>query len=140
MNKRNALLGPLLLAGCSLDADAIGIGTECSSVLPCTSGLECTTSSVGGYCVMKGCEKDGDCPSDSSCLNHEDHGDCVRSCSFNYCIQTCILYHDRPEECFDDCPSFPECNVNRSMESPAYCVASDDGRDGMQKNVCLPLQ
>ena len=130
----------LLLASCAPDADTLSIGADCNSVRPCPNGLECATSSIGGYCVMSGCERDRDCPSDSSCLTHEQHGDCVRSCSFNYCIQTCILFHDRAEECYDECPSFPECNANRSIESPAYCVSTENGRDGQEKNVCIPLR
>ena len=94
---------------------------------------------AGTYCVKPGCSSDDDCPSDSACMIHEEHGHCVRSCDVNLCIRTCILYHERPEECSDECPSFAECNVHRSAASPAFCVSASDSFDGQEKKICIPV-
>jgi hypothetical protein len=129
----------LLLAGCAADADSLGIGAECEPAA-CPNGLECMGTPAGGTCVKHGCASDDDCPRSSSCLVDGEHGDCVRSCDVDHCVRTCILYHTKPEECHDDCPSFEECNAHRSEESPAFCISTSSSADGSEKKICMPLQ
>jgi hypothetical protein len=102
------------------EAQRRGVGAECDEELPCEEqGQECLAEFAGGYCGVRDCESDEDCPGGSACVTG---GDLVTS----YCFLICL---DKPD-----------CNLTRSVENEANCVSSlefvDPQSDGIK--VCRP--
>jgi len=94
----------VLAAGCGgSDADALGIGAECTVNEDCNvdDGQSCL-GFKGGYCGRQDCTGDIDCPEDSRCVAHDD--------GINYCFRTCV---DKVE-----------CNENRSVDNEANCSSN----------------
>ena len=100
------LLLPAALAagGCGdndTEADALGVGAECTTDEQCGAEQSCLAFK-GGYCGLAGCSADLDCPENSRCVTHDD--------GENYCFRTCL---DKTE-----------CNRNRSATQEANCSSS----------------
>jgi len=119
----------VLFAGCgdnATEADRIRVGAQCTvstAGVDCESPdeaieLECLTQFKGGYCGLKDCTGDVDCPEGSACVTHDDDGK-------NYC--------------FRDCVDKPDCNRNRSLENEANCVGSINFVDPRnERKACEP--
>jgi hypothetical protein len=123
---KTSLLSVLLLCaalsacGSDNEADALGIGAECVAVDECDEegGQECLGDFKGGYCGIKDCIADTDCPESSACIAHDD--------GTNYCFRTCL---DKAE-----------CNANRSADQESNCsgnVTFVEERDDNLK-ACVP--
>jgi hypothetical protein len=114
-------LGAFGLAGCSDDADALGVGAECTSTENCDSGddeikLTCLTTFKGGYCGIEGCTKNADCPESSICVTYDD--------GKNYCFRTCA--------------EKAECNANRGAEVESNCSSSITRVEEGTAKACIP--
>jgi hypothetical protein len=119
---------PLLaLAGCGngdggypgTQADLLGVGAECRMSADCAQldGLAQTCLSFkGGYCGIRGCASDLDCPSAAAC----------------------VLHDDGETYCFRVCASKSECNVNRAPGNEANCSSSVDFVDPRSDKACVP--
>lgn len=108
----------LIVAGCSSNADDLGVGAQCTSNAQCDSSTHqvCLTFK-GGYCGLMGCTHDADCPTDSACIMHTD--------GVNYCFRLCA---DKPD-----------CNANRDPANEANCSSSVTFVDGtMGRKACVP--
>lgn len=109
-----------LLAMCGSDydeADLLGIGASCSKTEECTQDQQCLTEFKGGYCGVKDCETNDDCPGSSACVVHTN--------GKNYCFRVCV---DKPE-----------CNGNRPAETESNCVSSVTYVSGKKEGkVCEP--
>ena len=108
-------------AGCGDDADALGVGAECTSNDQCDSGDEdialiCLTSFKGGYCGLIDCNANADCPEGSICVTHED--------AKNYCFRTCAEKAD--------------CNANRGAEVESNCSSNITRVEEGTLKACLP--
>jgi len=100
------------------EADQRGVGSECSINEDCTEeGQECLDFK-GGYCGVKDCTQDEECPEGSRCVAHTD--------GVNYCFLVCA---DKPE-----------CNLNRSVENESNCSANITFVEAPQAEVkaCVP--
>jgi hypothetical protein len=126
-----ALAFSVACAGCGggTDADAVGVGAECTLSDECPEvtfandagsvALACLTQFAGGYCGLTPCASTLDCPDGSICVTHTD--------AINYCFRACA--------------NKPECNRRRSPENEANCSSNftwafpgeDDGR-----KACIP--
>jgi hypothetical protein len=125
-----ALTGSIqLLAGCGNDdgnaADRIGVAAECTSDEVCpevargdeTIQLSCIRDFKGGYCGIRGCQADDDCPDGAACVNHDDGS--------SYCFRICA--------------EKIECNRNRSPDNEANCSASIDFAEASRDDkACVP--
>lgn len=120
-------LGLMLLGlsvGCGdgdTEADRIGVGAQCAASAECPAEmgieLECLRQFKGGYCGLRGCVGDGDCPEGSACIAHEDRN--------NYCFRVC--------------QNKSECNRNRSVENESNCSANVVFVDERQeRKACVP--
>ncbi|MGI5865101.1 MAG: hypothetical protein ACOX6T_24025 [Myxococcales bacterium] len=108
-------------AGCGNDADALGVGAECTSNDQCDSGdedkpLSCLTAFKGGYCGLAGCKANADCPESSICVTHED--------AKNYCFRVCADKAD--------------CNANRTAEVESNCSSSITRVEEGTQKACVP--
>src|SRR5437899_1702892 len=105
---RLALL--LCIAACGNNADALGIGAQCTATSECNTNLHevCLTQFKGGYCGLQGCVHDADCPTDSACIAHTDGS--------NYCFRTCGTKTD--------------CNANRDPINESNCSSTATFVDG----------
>ena len=96
-----------------------GVGAACKADTDCFVGetaLKCLPFK-GGYCGLKGCQGDADCPAGSGCVAHDDGS--------NYCFLLCT---DKPQ-----------CNYTRPVEIEANCSSSIDFVDGKKGNkACVP--
>jgi len=102
---------------CGNDADDLGVGAECSSVDECGEGQSCLTEFKGGYCGLRDCQHDVDCPDGSACITHTD--------SVNYC--------------FLICGTKDQCNEHRDADNEANCSSSVDFIDGANdRKACIP--
>lgn len=117
------LLMALLCAACGDDgteADRLGVGAQCVDVdLDCDEDTDqiCLTEFKGGYCGIRDCADDLDCPEGSACIAHDS--------GTNYCFRVCL---DKSE-----------CNRHRDVDSEANCssnVVFTDGADG--RKACVP--
>lgn len=114
-------LGLLLSFNCSddSDADALGVGAECTSDTECDLETEqsCLLAFKGGYCGIAACLGDADCPEDSACVAHDD--------GTNYCFRTCS---DKAQ-----------CNANRSVDLESNCSGNIDFVDNLDNlKACVP--
>ena len=100
------------------DADALGIGAECTVNDDCNVDDDQTCLSFkGGYCGRQGCTGDVDCPDDAACVAHTD--------GINYCFRLCV---DKVE-----------CNENRTVDNEANCSANITFVDEPQtRKACVP--
>lgn len=108
-----------LFAGCSKNADDLGVGAQCTMTSDCDTSLSevCLTQFKGGYCGLEGCLHDTDCPTDSACVMDADGS--------NYCFRTCATKAD--------------CNANRGSDDESDCTSSItfvDGGSGLK--ACVP--
>jgi hypothetical protein len=100
---RFALIAMVFAFGCGSDADDLGVGAQCTADDQCdVDTMQVCLGFKGGYCGIKGCDADADCPELSKCVAHTDGN--------NYCFRTCL---DKPE-----------CNENRSVEFESNCSAN----------------
>jgi hypothetical protein len=122
----------LAVSGCGDDdgTEAIrrGVGDECtidttadaSRMGNCTmAGQECLTEFSGGYCGVRDCTVDADCPMGSACVSEDG--------VTNYCFLICL---DKPE-----------CNPRRSMANESNCNSAltfVDPAGDMGRKVCRP--
>lgn len=108
-----------VLAACGDDgteADRAGVGAECTEDEECAEGQRCLAFK-GGYCGLEGCEENGDCPSGSLCVAHDD--------GENYCFRVCT---DKAE-----------CNRNRSADVASNCASNIEFvPDDTQAKACVP--
>lgn len=114
-----ALLALGIGCGDNEEADVLGVGAECTAADQCDdrTDQECLTNFTGGYCGIRDCVSDDDCPEASACIAHTD--------GTNYCFRTCL---DKPE-----------CNENRSVDSESNCSANVTFVDGAQgRKACVP--
>jgi hypothetical protein len=119
----------LWIAGCGDDegnaADQVGVGAACSPGDPCPKAsrngaqvdLTCIQAFRGGYCGIKDCQADTDCPDGSACVNHDDGS--------RYCFRTCL---DKSE-----------CNRNRDAENESNCSSNVDfAQATTDAKACVP--
>tara|TARA_R110002073_G_scaffold177151_4_gene335031 strand:- start:30833 stop:31216 length:384 start_codon:yes stop_codon:yes gene_type:complete len=123
---RNILISALFLCaaasacGSDTDADALGVGAECIETMECDveNGQACLAEFKGGYCGIKDCLANADCPETSACVAHTD--------GTNYCFRSCL---DKAE-----------CNENRSEEQESNCSSNitfvEDREDSLK--ACVP--
>lgn len=100
------------------NADTKGIAAECKTDADCKEqDQKCLTQFRGGYCGMKDCTADKNCPTNALCIKHTDNN--------NYCFRSCNEKVD--------------CNANRSTANEANCsanVESVEGKKGIKS--CVP--
>ena len=99
-------------------ANELGVGAQCTETAQCdVETQECLLDFKGGYCGVKDCTADLDCPEGSRCVTHDD--------GFNYCFLICVDKAD--------------CNVNRDVDNEANCSSSitfvEEPQDG---KACVP--
>ena len=111
-----AALGVAFGVSCGGDdesaADRVGVGAACSARERCPQAtrngaqidLTCIEAFRGGYCGIKNCQADTDCPDGSACVNHDDGS--------RYCFRVCA---DKSE-----------CNRNRDPENESNCSSNVD--------------
>jgi len=99
------------------EADVRGVGSECITADDCTEeGQECLDFK-GGYCGIKNCTADEQCPEGSRCVTHTD--------GINYCFLICT---DKPQ-----------CNLNRSVENESNCSSNITFVEPSQEQkACVP--
>ena len=56
------------------EADFLGVGAECTATDECNvdNDQECLSEFAGGYCGIRDCQSDLDCPEDAGCVAHTD--------------------------------------------------------------------
>jgi hypothetical protein len=111
--------GPGYGPGYGTQADEFGVGAQCSSSEQCAQieGLvQSCLSFKGGYCGIRDCRDDLDCPAGSAC----------------------VLHDDGETYCFRICRDKGECNVNRTLENEANCSSSIDFVDPQGSKACVP--
>lgn len=107
----------LMAFGCADDsseseANKKGVGAQCTQDSECLQEGDCATGPCirqtclngfkGGYCGVKACTKNDECPTGSACVTHTDGN--------NYC--------------FLQCSSKADCNVNRTAAYESNCSSS----------------
>ena len=121
------LILPPVLGACGSDnppggsgnpAADIGVGDACGTNQDCLKeGQECLTNFKGGYCGVRNCAGDIDCPTGSACVAHTD--------GTNYCFLLCIDKAD--------------CNVYRPVTDESNCSSNVDFVDGKRGDkACVP--
>lgn len=114
-----ALALTMSLAACGGDADKLGIGAQCDAENTCATNddfeIACLTEYKGGYCSLKGCAKNADCPEDSICVTHNGANQCFRSCT-----------------------NKDECNANRDADNESNCSSSIETVEKDSGKACLP--
>jgi hypothetical protein len=110
----------ITLPGCGDDgpeADQIGVGAQCADADDCIQEATCLTQFKGGYCGLRDCQANADCPEASACVQHDDGN--------NYCFRICA--------------NKAECNRNRSPENESNCSASVTFVDAdFNAKACVP--
>ena len=113
------LLGGAISCGDDNEADRMGIAANCTKDADCQKvgnvQLTCLTMFKGGYCGLQGCVQDGDCPTGAACIAEG---------GANYCFRECL---DKPE-----------CNLHRTVDAEANCVASVVHVGASTAKVCVP--
>jgi hypothetical protein len=112
-----AVAALLWLGGCGNQADERGIGAQCTKKEDCAEEEQQCLPFRGGYCGLRDCTKDADCPTGSGCVAHTD--------GVNYCFRTC--------------QEKAECNRNRAVEVEANCSANVTFVEGaLGRKACVP--
>jgi hypothetical protein len=113
------VLTAALSCGGGNEADRLGIAAECTKDDDCPrvddAQLTCLTMFKGGYCGLRGCTQDADCPLGAAC---------VLEAGASYCFRECI--------------EKPECNRYRSADNEANCVGSATHLGISMSKVCVP--
>lgn len=110
------LLTPLPACGDGSEAERRGVGAECSTNDDCTEAGQQCLAFKGGYCGVRDCVEDTDCPSGSLCVTHDD--------GVNYCFLVCA---DKPD-----------CNRNRSADHESNCSSNIVYADQGSGKACVP--
>ena len=116
---RLAVMTMMFAFACGSDADDLGVGAQCTANDQCPQDPKAQSCLMfkGGYCGIKGCLHDTDCPDLSACIAHTD--------GMNYCFRICV---DKPD-----------CNANRDVENEANCSSNVTFVDGtMGRKACVP--
>lgn len=90
-----------------------GLGAVCGVDGDCDAGLECLDEINGGYCGVRGCQSNGDCPPDSMCVNHA---------GINYCARTCAAASDCSFCRYDNVVATCRTDVEFVEGSGSVCV------------------
>jgi hypothetical protein len=94
-----------------------GVGAACVGDVDCKAPLTCMTGFKGGYCGVKDCTTNAQCPADSLCVKHSD--------AVGYCYLKCT--------------AATTCSFCRP---PAYAAACSDQvtflEAGTTGSVCVP--
>jgi hypothetical protein len=99
------------------EADQLGVGASCSVNEDCTVQGQICLPFKGGYCGLKDCTGDIDCPQGSRCVAHTD--------GTNYCFRACV---DKAE-----------CNYNRPVDFASNCSSNVTFVDGAKNGkACVP--
>jgi hypothetical protein len=123
MRARRFGIGLVLLwaAACGDDdgSEAIrsGVGDACEVTDDCEHNDQaCLTEFKGGYCGLRDCESDVECPDGSACVTHA---------GANYCFLICAEKVD--------------CNLRRSVEDESNCSSSAEFVDDtLNRKACVP--
>lgn len=103
--------------GGGTQADLYGVGSVCSTSADCADPLQTCLPFKGGYCGIKDCATDIDCPDASRCVTHTD--------GVNYCFRVCV---DKAE-----------CNYNRPVDFASNCSSNIVFADGSKNGkACVP--
>lgn len=107
--------------GSGTAADQAGVGSECTKTSDCDQSKfvqACLLNFAGGYCGIKDCTGDADCPDGSLCVEHTD--------GTNYC--------------FLECQDKSDCNINRSSANESNCSSNITFTDPQSSNTkaCVP--
>lgn len=94
-----------------------GVGDACAIDDDCVhNDQQCLTEFKGGYCGLRDCLADTDCPDGSAC---------VTEAGVNYCFLICI--------------EKPDCNVRRDPADESNCSGSAVFVDGtLGRKACIP--
>jgi hypothetical protein len=105
------------------EADHFRVGGACRVDADCPQSdatsfvQECLLEFAGGYCGIRDCTDNDDCPLGSACVAH-DNGSTY---------------------CFRQCRDKPECNANRPRSAEANCSANVTFTDPRtQSKACVP--
>jgi hypothetical protein len=93
-----------------------GLGAACEVDADCGADLTCLLEFGGGYCGVKGCTGNADCPEGSACVTHTNDE--------NYCFATCERDAD--------------CTFCRWDGTKPGCTADVDFVDPGDLRVCPP--
>ena len=99
------------------EADYHGVGAVCEKNEDCKEdGQECLTGFSGGYCGVKDCQHDSDCPDGSACATLD---------GATYCFLICVDKID--------------CNRNRPVDLESNCSANIElVETGKGHKLCVP--
>ena len=106
------------------EADEVGVGAQCEDSMDCQqpeddAGImqECLTEFTGGYCGVKDCTANVDCPEGSACVANDNGTD----------------------YCFRQCAEKSECNANRDPDVEANCSANIEWvEEDTPGRACVP--
>jgi hypothetical protein len=124
-----ATLSLLLFTACGDDddeneANRLGVGASCDNNDHCATDQSCLTEFKGGYCGVRDCEHDEDCPEGSACIAGE-NATSDSGTSGNYCFLVCANKID--------------CNLHRPVDDEANCSSSVTFIDDAQgRKACVP--
>lgn len=106
------------------EANRLGVGATCESNDHCNVDQQCLTEFKGGYCGVRDCEHDSDCPEGSACIVG-DNTTSDSGATGNYCFLVCGNKVD--------------CNRHRPIDDEANCSSSVTFTDGAQgRKACVP--
>jgi len=120
----SALFGASLLLLVSCGGKA-GLGTTCAVDGDCESVQKCLLEFKGGYCGLRDCVHDTDCPSNTACVEVQAANQDGGASTSNYCFLVCSM----KDECNHDRPATSESNCS----STAVFVDGTNGR-----KACVP--
>lgn len=106
----------VLACGDESEADRRGVGASCTTNDDCTEEGQTCLPFKGGYCGVRDCVEDTDCPGGSLCVTHDD--------GVNYCFLVCDTKAD--------------CNRNRSVDVESNCSSNITFADQGSGKACVP--
>jgi hypothetical protein len=92
-----------------------GVGASCTEDAHCDPDLECLDDLNGGYCGMRDCASNAECPQASVCVTIDDT---------NVCVRTCDVQSD--------------CGFCRHPDFAATCTTDVTYVEGASVQVCVP--
>jgi len=96
-----------------------GVGAGCETNEDCSEEEQQCLEFKGGYCGLKDCTKDEDCPEGSACVTFDD------AVGTNYCFLICTEKW--------------ECNEHRSVDDESNCSSNKTFVDGKKdRKSCVP--